>query len=66
MLNFYISSLKKYLVKSIVMNKNPNANQKTVWGKLVEFFYFVNYVNVNYTVKYSTVDCKYSLFLQDF
>ena len=28
---------------------------------LVEFFYSVKYVNVNY----STVDCKYSLFLQD-
>ena len=26
----------------------------------------VNYVNVNYSVKNSTVDCKYLLFLQDF
>ena len=33
---------------------------------LVESFYSVNYVNVNYSVKYLTVDCKYLLFLQDF
>ena len=24
------------------------------------------YLNLNYSVKYSTVDCKYLLFLQDF
>ena len=30
------------------------------------FFYSVNYVNVNYSVKYSIVNCKYLLFLQDF
>ena len=33
---------------------------------LVDSFYYVNYVNVNYSVKYSTFDCKYLLFLQDF
>ena len=33
---------------------------------LAEDFYNVNYVNVNYFVKNSTVDCKYLLFLQDF
>ena len=33
---------------------------------LAEVFYYVNYVNVNYSVKNSTVDCKYLLFLQDF
>ena len=33
---------------------------------LAEVFYNVNYVNVNYSVKNSTVDCKYLLFLQDF
>ena len=33
---------------------------------LVKFFYSVNYVRVNYSVKFSTVDCKYLLFLQDF
>ena len=32
---------------------------------LAEVFYYVNYVNVNYSVKNSTVDCKYLLFLQD-
>ena len=31
-----------------------------------EVFYNVNYVNVNYSVKNSTVDCNYLLFLQDF
>ena len=31
-----------------------------------EFFCNVNYVNVNYSVENSTVDCKYLLFLQDF
>ena len=31
-----------------------------------EVFYNVNYVNVNYSIKNSTVDCKYLLFLQDF
>ena len=30
-----------------------------------ESFFSVNYVNVNYSVKYSTVNCKYLLFLQD-
>ena len=29
-------------------------------------FYSVNYVNVIYSIKGSTVDCKYLLFLQDF
>ena len=33
---------------------------------LAEVFYNINYVNVNYSVKNSTVDCKYLLFLQDF
>ena len=26
---------------------------------LAEVFYYVNYVNVNYSVKNSSVDCKY-------
>ena len=29
---------------------------------LAEVFYYVNYVNVNYSVKNSTVDCKYLLY----
>ena len=33
---------------------------------LAEVFYNVNYVNVNYSVKNSTVDRKYLLYLQDF
>ena len=33
---------------------------------LAEVFYNVNYINVNYSVKNSTVDCKYLLLLQDF
>ena len=28
-----------------------------------EVFYYVNYANVNYSVKNSTVDCKYLLYL---
>ena len=35
-------------------------------ANIAEVFYNVNYVNVNYSVKNSTVDCKYLLFLQDF
>ena len=33
---------------------------------IAEVFFNVNYVNVNYSVKNFTVDCKYLLFLQDF
>ena len=33
---------------------------------LAEVFYYINYANVNYFVKNSTVDCKYLLLLQDF
>ena len=33
---------------------------------LVESVSSVNYVSVNYSVKYSTADCKYLLFLPDF
>ena len=33
---------------------------------IFESFYSINYVNVNNFVKYSTVECKYLLFLQDF
>jgi hypothetical protein len=35
------------------------------WYSLVES-YSINYVSVNYPVKYLTVDCKYLLFLHDF
>ena len=31
-----------------------------------EVFYYVNYINVNYSVKNWNVDCKYLLFLQEF
>ena len=31
-----------------------------------EVFYYVNYVNVNYSVKNSAVDCKYSLYFYKF
>ena len=33
---------------------------------IAEVFYNINYVNINYSVKNGTVDCKYFLFLQDF
>ena len=39
---------------------------KIISRKIAEVFYDVNYVNVNYSVKNSTVDCKYLFFLQDF
>ena len=38
----------------------------TFYEKLVKSFYTVNYVNDNYSVKYSTFECKYLLFLKDF
>ena len=37
-----------------------------IQNKLSTYFYSVNYVNINYFVKYSTVDCNYLLFLQDY
>ena len=37
---------------------------ENISNTIVESFYSVNYVNVNYSVKYSIVDCKYLLFLQ--
>ena len=33
---------------------------------LVESFYSVNYVKVNYFIKYLTVDCKHLLFLKSY
>ena len=33
---------------------------------IVESFYTFNYVNVNYSIKYSTVDSKFLLFYQIF
>ena len=33
---------------------------------IAEVFYYVNYVNVNYSVKNSTVDCKYLLYFNEF
>ena len=46
------------------------GGQKINEVALVESFYSVNYVNVNYSinysVKYSTVDCKYLLLLHFF
>ena len=38
----------------------------TVKDPSVETFCSINYVNVNYSVKYSNVDCKYLLFLHYF
>ena len=39
--------------------KQLKVNQKSSPSK-----YFINYVSVNYSIKYSTVDCKYVLFYQ--
>ena len=44
----------KVLFKNCIQNKSST------------YFYSVNYVNINYSVKYSTVDCNYLLFLQDY
>ena len=53
---FVVRLLKVVFSKKQVTNRDLQA----------EVFYNVNYVNVNYSVKNSTVDCKYLLFLQDF
>ena len=47
-------------------NFNPIFVIHEVSASLAEVFYYVNYVNVNYSAKNLTVDCKYLLFLQDF
>ena len=45
-------------------NQNVTTNCHKIYTK-AEVFYYVNYVNVNYSVKNSTVDCKYE-FPDDF
>ena len=42
------------------------TNNYSLLRTLAEVFYYVNYVNVNYSFKNSTVDSQYLLFLQDF
>ena len=37
-------------------------SQKEAPKTIAEVFYYVNYVNVNYSVKNSTVACKYLLY----
>ena len=32
---------------------------------IAEVFYYINYVNFNYSIKKSTVDCKYLLYFAD-
>ena len=49
----------------VTLNNFFIISSKTFWTK-VDVFYNVNNVNVNHSVKKSTVDCKYLLFLQDF
>ena len=57
----YVDKLQEYLKVDIFSSVSLiNSNI------MVESFYLVSYVNINYSIKYSTVDCKYLLFLQDF
>ena len=46
-----------------VQMKRPNVNKrKTIYETRAEDFYYVNYVNINHSVKNSTFDCEYSLY----
>ena len=46
--------------KKVTMKISTLSMQTSGKGVLLaEVFYYVNYVNVNYSVKNSTVDCKY-------
>ena len=48
------------------MTKKKSLSNLEVLVSIPEVFYNINYVDVNYSVKNSTVDCKYLRFLQDF
>ena len=50
----------------IIGFKNGCGDLTFVLVVKAEVFYNVNYVNVNYSVKNSTADCKYLLYLQFF
>ena len=54
--------MKIFTYKVVAVAK---GGQKINEVALVESFYSVNYVNVNYSLKYSTVHCKYLLFLHN-
>ena len=57
----YVKKLQEYLKVDIFSSVSLiNSNI------MVESFYLVSYVNINYSVKYSTVECKYLLHLQNF
>ena len=47
------------------MTKKKSLSNLEVLVSIPEVFYNINYVDVNYSVKNSTVDCKYLVFLQD-
>ena len=53
-----------YKVSQRLLSRSINVSKH--FTTVAEVFYNVNYVIVNYSVKNSTVDCKYLLFLQDF
>ena len=59
-----IICMRNFITKKSWKSKKLRPGKRT--GLLAEVFYNVNYVNVNYSVKNSTVDRKYLLFLQDF
>ena len=48
------------------MLHEPDTFPTVIFETLVESFYSVNNVNVNYHVKYLTVDCKYLLYQKIF
>ena len=46
---------------STVIKRSKEINRYNT-NYLAEDFYYVNYVNLNYAVKNSTIDCKYLLY----
>ena len=50
---------------AVIASKHLSKNLSNE-NRLAMVFYNVNYVDVNYSVKNSTVDCKCLPFLQDF
>ena len=59
---FWLDSFRRKLF----FPKYSKQQIRKYWLCIAEVFYYVNYVSVNFSVKNSTIDCKYLLFLQDF
>ena len=54
--------MKIFFAKFLPLTKIFNMLRAKKIETIAEVFYYVNYVNVNYSVKNSTVDCKYLLY----